>query len=96
MAREPLPPTGQPRSSVTDGQTAPIIFFDTCTNSGTLNGVINATVVMVRYLPNHDPNVTDGVVTAHLRCSIAAANDLIDALQRAVRMATQPTTDKIN
>ncbi|WP_152615638.1 hypothetical protein [Leisingera sp. ANG-M1] len=68
-----------------------IIYFDGCTTFGNAAGT-----VQVELQANMlDPVPSGGVevrseVTARLRCSSAAARQLIEALQRAVAMAEDP------
>lgn len=64
---------------------APILFFDAAPVFGHANGIIELTLT-ARVLGQRDNSSvqTDINAVAHLRCSAAAAQNLCDALDRAL------------
>ena len=72
-------------SSVKDGPSASFLYFDGTSNCGFHNGIVNVTIVANRFLPQKAGGVgTVAVAVSHLRCSVAAAIDLRDALDKAI------------
>lgn len=78
---------------VNDIHHAPFLYFDGASNFGCNNGIVNVTVAAYRYLSEPRGIVGDVIAVAHLRCTLAAAADLRDALDKAIAMATPPKSD---
>lgn len=72
---------------VTDDGQAPVVYFDLAPTFGNINGVVNVTLAFARHLidANGQPS-QQFVACAHLRCSIASAVDLRNALNDALLM----------
>ncbi|WP_414462389.1 hypothetical protein [Hyphomicrobium sp. DY-1] len=68
---------------------APHIFFDGAPTGSVMNGIIGATLVAIRQVPDGDKIMTDAVVTAYLRCSVPAARELVAHLQSAITLLEQ-------
>ncbi len=67
---------------------APTLFFDGAPVFGVLNGIVEIELASSHLVPHVDGNVTrDIACVAHLRCSIAAAESLVDAIDKALGMA---------
>jgi hypothetical protein len=67
---------------------APVLFFDGAPVFGVLNGIVEIELAARYLLPQVDGNVsTDIACVAHLRCSLAGAESLVDALDKALDMA---------
>lgn len=74
--------------------TAPFLYFDAASTYGHLNGVLQMELTAHSLNPGSAGMVVvQHVVTAHLRCSVAAAINLRDALNQAIEMAQKPTGD---
>ena len=70
---------------VTDERSAPFIFFDGAPSFGVNGGIISVTLAATRLLSDVDHTVTkDVVAVAHLRCSVQAATDLRNSLDKAL------------
>lgn len=81
-----LPPSPQLKNIAT----APIIFFDNAPLLGAFAGVIEAELSARVLAPQPDGSVkAEAVCVGHLRCSPQAAQSLIDALQKALDLATK-------
>jgi len=74
---------------VKDSVHAPIIYFDGAPNFGNASGIVNVTLAAARHLPNGDQIDTDVIAVAFLRCSIQAALDLRNALDRALLLGAR-------
>ncbi|WP_291733655.1 hypothetical protein [Leisingera sp. F5] len=71
-----------------------IVYFDGCTTFGKAGGTIQVELQANLLDPLPDGSVqVNSEVTARLRCSSAAAMQLIEALQRAVAMANKTTSE---
>ena len=82
-------------SLISGSDAAPVIYLDGAIAWGEIGGVIQVETAMNHLLPNDQDGVkTKVVVTAHLRCSLGAARNLRDALDKAIAMAIPP--DKRN
>ena len=95
---ETASPTTKPASEgivIKDTYHAPVVYFDGAPNFGNNSGIINIPLVMGRHLAAGDHLESDIVVVAHLRCSIAAAIDLRNALNSALLLGA-PTEGKMN
>jgi len=72
-----------------DGPHAPIIYFESAPTLGTYAGVVRITLAAVRALPGNDGHTrNDFMVTGYLRCSLPAARELRNVLDRALLLAT--------
>jgi len=70
---------------VTDNRSAPFIFFDGAPSFGVNGGIVSITLAAARHLSTGDQTVsTDVVAVAHLRCSIKAAMDLRNSIDKAL------------
>jgi hypothetical protein len=74
--------------SVNDIGIAPFIFFEVASNSGFTNGIVNVTLAASRHLIKDGAPHTDMVSMAYLRCNLAAAIGLRDALNGAILLGT--------
>jgi len=82
MSDEPKP---SPTIAILDQPHAPFVYFDGTSNFGVGNGIVNVTLVANRFLAMSDGSVLpQAVAMAHLRCSLAAAKDLREALDKAI------------
>lgn len=77
--------------TVTDPRNAPIVFFEGASNFGVANGIVNVTLALNRHLARPTEIAVDAIAAAHLRCSIPAAMDLIEALKGALLLAQKPS-----
>jgi hypothetical protein len=84
------------QGTLTDQAHAPFLYFDGTSNCGYGNGIINVTIVANRFLPTTAGEILpEAVAIAHLRCSVAAAEDLKAALEKALLVAA-PATGRTN
>lgn len=68
------------------------VYFDGVTAMGEINGAIQVEVAASVLDPAEDGTVNvRRVTTAHLRCSPAAAADLVQALQKALELLKNPS-----
>jgi hypothetical protein len=66
---------------------APFVYFDGAPSMGVQNGVIELELCARAVMPKADGTVyADMVCVAHLRCTLAAAANLRDALTRTLDM----------
>lgn len=66
---------------------APFVYCDVVPAFGIVNGVIELELAAQVLIPKPDGSVqSDLACVAHLRCSVAAANNLVDALDKALDM----------
>lgn len=87
MASE-LPPKIDPRVFIIDPVHAPIMFFETVTNHGHANGIVNLSLAVVFNRANPNGGVgTDLSVVADLRCTVEAAKHLRSAIDAALLIA---------
>jgi hypothetical protein len=64
---------------------APFIYFDSAPVRGSFNGTIEVELSTRTLLPKPDGSVAaEAVCVAHLRCTPASAQGLIDALKQAL------------
>jgi hypothetical protein len=84
---EQVPPT---KVTVTDPGIAPYIFFEGAATFGFSNGIVNVTLAAGRHLLKEGTPISDVVAVAHLRCNVAAATDLRNALDSALLLAAKP------
>jgi hypothetical protein len=87
-----LPQARAPTSVIKNAAAAPVVFFDNAPTYGHMNGMIQVTLAAGLLVPKTDNTVLVEVVAAgHLRCSVAAAVSLREALDGALKLAaTQP------
>jgi hypothetical protein len=91
MAQTPNKPIKPPSAGPTalGAEYAPFIYFDGTLTMGVNFGAIQIELAANIIVPDAVSSTgvrTDVVMTAHLRCSPNAANDLISALQKALEM----------
>lgn len=78
----------KPDITASDVAHAPIVFFESAPTCGTFAGIIRVTLCALRTLPTADGGVkNDVIVTGYLRCSVAGAVDLRNALDKALLLA---------
>ena len=75
--------------STTSSERAPIIYFDGASCFGHHNGAIQIELAANLLMPVGAAVRVDVVQTAHLRCSVAAALALREALEKALAMYKQ-------
>jgi hypothetical protein len=99
MADKPDPSAAQHASkeiTVKDGARAPIIYFDICPTFGLNNGVVSLMLAVGLVLPTAGGGtLTRPSAAAHLRCSVAAAMQLRDTIDK-VLLLTAPAEGKAN
>ena len=72
--------------------TAPVVYFDGVPVFGTFNGMVELELVMRMMSPKPDGSVqVDMNCVAHLRCTVLAAEQLMDVLERVLQRHTQIT-----
>jgi hypothetical protein len=106
MADDPRAPPKGPGITVATGtsELAPFIYMDGVVTFGVNNGTIQLELAANTLLPEGAGVRTDVVVTAHLRCSPAAAMGLREAIDKVLEMlksasehaATAAATTKLN
>lgn len=70
---------------------APIVYLDWVQALGIINGVVELECAAQVLVPKENGQVqADTVCTAHLRCSVAAANNLMEAIGKALAMLQAP------
>lgn len=75
--------------------TAPLVYFDNVPVYGTWGGNLEVELATRLLMPRSDGAVgVDMGCTAHLRCSPAAAMQLIDALTKALDMLSRQQSEK--
>lgn len=75
--------------TVKDPGNAQIVYFDGAPNFGLSYGVISITLAASRNLAEDGRITSDVIATAFLRCSLNAALDLRNALDRALLLAAE-------
>lgn len=76
-------------ATVKDDVPAAFLYFDGTSNCGYHNGIVNVTIVANRFLPQRGGGVgTQFIAVSHLRCSIEAAKDLREALDKAILISS--------
>lgn len=92
MTVNPTPKTTAPL--IKNVATAPFIVFDGAPVYGHLNGLVEVTLTGRAMGLKSDQTVgVDVVAVSHLRCSLQAAANLRDALDKALTMATGQTDE---
>jgi len=69
---------------------APFIYFDGVVTYGVNNGAIQIELAANTIMPDGPGTKTDVLITAHLRCSPAAASALRDMIDKALAMLQLP------
>jgi hypothetical protein len=69
----------------------PFIYFDGVASYGISNGAIQIELAASVLVPNEHDTKTDAVMTAHLRCTPAAAMSLHQALNKLFEVLNMPT-----
>lgn len=89
MSRKPPSPEGEQAPEifeVRDTHMAPVIYFDGAPNFGNNRGIVNITLAVARQTAKGDGVEMNVSVAAYLRCSIPAAVELREALEKALLM----------
>ena len=73
-----------------DSDAAPFVYFDLAPTFGTMGGAIQIELAGRTLTPDEQTVTAAFVTTARLRCSPAAARDLVQALSKALEMIEQP------
>lgn len=76
--------------NIRDVPHAPVLFFDGAPTSGNINGTVSVTLVAGRQLGHVGGTKMDFVAVGFLRCSIAGAIELRNALDNALALASAP------
>lgn len=85
----------QVRPLAADTPHAPLIFFDEAPTVSARDGVIGFTLTAGHHLPLAGGHTaSEAVVAAHLRCSLAAARRLHDALGKVLLLAAKPEGER--
>jgi hypothetical protein len=81
-------PKPTPAPLLKNAAAAPFVYFDAAPTLGLNNAVVSVELAAQITLPKPDQQVqTDLVCVAHLRCSLNAAMNLREALDKAIAMA---------
>ncbi|RWN60312.1 MAG: hypothetical protein EOR99_32655 [Mesorhizobium sp.] len=73
-----------------DSDAAPFIYFDVAPTFGTMGGAIQIELAARILTPGDEMVTSTFVATGRLRCSPAAAQNLVQALSKALEMIEQP------
>jgi hypothetical protein len=93
--KTPSPATSSPM--LKNVGAAPVVYFDGVPVFGTFSGNIEIELAARMLMPKPDGTVVvDMACTAHLRCSRAAAEMLINVLQHSIAMLDQAALDQAN
>lgn len=87
MAKHSLPAVPEAKATgitAIDVVHAPYIYFDGAPNFGNANGIVNFTLCAARHLSADDQINTDIIAVAYLRCSVQAAIQLRDSIDKAL------------
>ena len=91
MADKLPPATEQPFPVTVEPAAVPLIYFDLIAGFGGFNGIVNVTLAFARHRPDGKGQfVSVPVVAADLRCSLAVAKNLREALDKAILVAETP------
>lgn len=88
FADEPRPKGPGIKIAPGSSEFAPFIYCDGVSTFGLNNGVIQLELAANISVPEGTGTRTDVLITAHLRCSPAAATGIRDAISRALEMST--------
>jgi hypothetical protein len=80
------PKTGRIKVAVGSSEQAPFIYFDGVVTFGVNAGAIQLELAANTLVPDGAAIRTDVLITAHLRCSPAAAMSLRDSIDKALAM----------
>jgi hypothetical protein len=88
MTDAPDRPVEPPGIKIAPGSSeqAPFVYCDGVATFGVNNGAIQLELAANTIVPEGTGTRTDVMITAHLRCSFAAAMRLRDTITRALRM----------
>ena len=81
----------EPKPITQDAPRAPVVYFDGISAFNNFNGIVSLTLVMSIPVPFND-GTAPGKLTdvAHLRCNLAAAIALKDAIEKAMLAGVVP------
>jgi hypothetical protein len=80
-----------------NGAAAPVVYFDGAPCYGAMNGIVEIELAARYMTPKADGTAAVDITTvAHLRCSLNAATNLREALDRAIEMINAPPKAKQN
>jgi hypothetical protein len=94
MTDQPSPLTGPQGIKVAPGSSelAPFIYCDGVVTYGFNNGMVQLELAANSLVPEGRGVRTAVLVTAHLRCSPGAANQIRNAIEKAIAMPQQQQT----
>jgi glutamine amidotransferase-like uncharacterized protein len=75
--------------TVTDVPHAPFIYFEGVSNFGHTHNVLNVTLAANRYLLTDGEPIAAPVAVAYLRCNVAAAVELRNAIDQALLLGAK-------
>jgi hypothetical protein len=91
MASEPAPKGPGITLAPITSEVAPFVYFDGVATYGHNSGMIQLELAANTLIPQGGAGTrVDVVITAHLRCSTAAAASLRECIDRALKMQNQP------
>jgi hypothetical protein len=80
-------PAVAPKPAYKNDDTAPFVYFDVVPTYGIMGGTIQIELAARTLTPNpNGPPITEFVATGRLRCSLAAANQLREAIDKTIKM----------
>ncbi len=88
---DPVQPDAPPPYKGSDA--APFIYFDFAPFFGVLCGMIQVELAARALVPGNPSVGLENVATGHLRCSPAAARDLMNTLEQALKMLESGTQE---
>lgn len=91
----PMPAAPKSGQTISGSDTAPIVYFDGVIACGLHNGIVQLELAANELIPidGKDSVRTKVVVTAHIRCSPAAAMQLNHMIEQALSFARPVTKD---
>ena len=89
MSTKPKPGTSAAPPVLKNTAAAPLVYFDGVPVYGVSAGNVQLELAARMLSPGHGVVNVDLICTAHLRCSPQAAVELIDSLQKALKMIEQ-------
>lgn len=93
------PPAASVIQAVNGSDGAPVVFFDAVVCYGVANGIVALELINRCLVPGEKGVRQRTVVTAHLRCSLVAAQDLAACLDKALALAPasiQPKNESLD
>src|SRR5277367_3531965 len=88
MADKPSPKGPGIQIAPGSSELAPFIYCDGVATFGTNNGIVTLELAANSVVPEGAGTRTEVLITAHLRCSVAAAGGIRDAITRSLEMVT--------